>query len=178
VFSLNLPVPGTVSRQAADLRPTLSGSGVTRFRDRHSLVVKRFEGDDGASGGQRHTSLPRLRERLRTVLRGQPAFEVRLAGVDVFENPPRGPGPVVYLSVESPGLDALHERLVEAFGAIAGLEGDDYTPHVTLGRGGVFDRDRLATLSARVDPVTWTVSELLVYDSDSRETAARISLPA
>lgn len=178
MFSLNLPVPGTVSRQAADLRPALVSAGVTRFRDRHSLVVKRFEGGGGTATNERYASLPRLRERLRTVLREQPAFEVGLAGVDVFENPPRGPGPVVYLSVESPGLDTLHERLVEVFGAVSGLEGDDYTPHVTLGRGGTFDHDRLAALSAQVDPVTWTVSELLVYDSESRETAARISLPA
>ena len=174
MFSLNLSVPGAVSREASELRPALSGAGVTRFRDRHSIVVKRFEGRDG----QRREALPRLRERLRTVLRGQPAFEVGLTGVDTFENPPRGPGPVVYFSVESPGLDALHARLVDAFGAIDGREGDDYTPHVTLGRGGTFDADLLADLSTRVEPVTWTVSELRVYDSRSRETAARVSLPA
>lgn len=177
MFSLNLSVPGAVSREASDLRPALVGAGVTRFRDRHSLVVKRFEGD-GTPSGERYESLPRLRERLRTVLRGQPAFEVRLTGVDTFENPPRGPGPVVYFSVESSGLDALHDRLADTFGAIDGLEGDDYTPHVTLGRGGRFDADLLADLSARVEPVTWTVSELRVYDSRSRETAARVSLPA
>jgi hypothetical protein len=174
VFSLNVPVPGVVSREASALRPALSGAGVTRFRDRHSLVVKRFED----LNGERYVVLPRLRERLRTVLRGQPAFEVQLAGVDVFENPPRGPGPVVYLAVESHGLSALHNRLVDAFGAVEGLEGDDYTPHVTLGRGGRFDADVLADLSARVDPVTWTVSDLVVYDATSRETAARVSLPA
>jgi len=176
VFSLNLPVPGVVAREASALHPALASAGVTRFRDRHSLVVKRFEGT--RPGGERYESLPRLRERLRTVLRGQPAFEARLAGVDVFEDPPRGPGPVVHLAVESPGLVALHERLVDAFGAVEGLEGDDYTPHVTLGRGGSFDADLLTDLSARVDPVTWTVSELAVYDSRSRETAARVSLPA
>ncbi len=174
MFSLNVPVPGVVSREASALRPALSGAGVTRFRDRHSLVVKRFED----VGGERRVALPRLRERLRTVLRGQPTFETRVTGVDVFDDPPRGPGPVVYLAVESPGLFELHERLVDAFGAIEGLEGDDYTPHVTLGRGGTFDAETLADLSARVDPVTWTVSELVVYDATSRETAARVSLPA
>ncbi len=173
VFSLNAPVPGTVSREAASLRPALAGAGVTRFRDRHSLVVKRFEDRDE----ERYVVLPRLRERLRTVLRDQPTFEIRVARVDVFENPPRGPGPVVYLAVESPGLRELHERLVDAFGAIEGLEGDGYVPHVTLGRGGTFDADALADLSARVDPVTWTVSELAVYDSRAREPAARLSLP-
>jgi 2'-5' RNA ligase len=173
VFSLNVPVPGEVARVAGDLRPSLVDAGVDRFRDRHSLVVKRFEGaDDGAE------SLPRLRERLRPVLRGQPAFEARVGAVDAFTDPPRGPGPVVYLAVESPGLGALHDRLVDRFGAVAGLEGDDYTPHVTLGRGGSVDAATLAALSRRVDPVTWTVSELVVYDSRHREAASRLSLPA
>jgi 2'-5' RNA ligase len=169
VFSLNVSTPGSVARVAADLHPALVAAGVDRFRDRHSLVVKRFEGEE---------SLPRLRERLRTALAGAPAFEVRVAGVDTFETPPRGPGPVVYLAVESPGLAALHDRLVDRFGAVAGLEGDDYTPHVTLGRGGTFDAGTLADLSSRVDPVTWTVSELVVYDSRHREAAARLPLPA
>ncbi|WP_380680288.1 2'-5' RNA ligase family protein [Salinigranum sp. GCM10025319] len=169
MFSLNVPVPGSVARVAADLQPVLVDAGVERFRDRHSLVVKRFEEEE---------SLPRLRERLRTALRKEPAFEARVTGVDTFEDPPRGPGPVVYLTVDSPGLVALHGRLVDRFGAIAGLEGDGYTPHVTLGRGGVFDSDTLADLSGRVDPVTWTVSELAVYDSRYRETVSRLSLPA
>jgi 2'-5' RNA ligase len=173
VFSLNVPVPGTVARVASDLHPLLVSAGVDRVRDRHSLVVKRFEGD-----GWDENSLPRLRERLRTVLRGEPAFEARIVEADTFEHPLRGPGPVVYLAVESPGLVALHDRLVDAFGAVVGLEGDDYTPHVTLGRGGSFDADALATLSDRVDPVTWTVSELAVYDSRHRETVSRLSLPA
>jgi 2'-5' RNA ligase len=173
VFSLNVPVPGSVARIASELRPALAGAGVDRFRDRHSLVVKRFE-DEEENGW----SLPRLRERLRPVLRGSPAFEARVTRADVFETPPRGPGPVVYLAVESPGLGALHDRLVDAFGAVDGLEGDDYAPHVTLGRGGTFDADALATLSGRVEPVTWTVSELVVHDARHRETVSRLSLPA
>jgi 2'-5' RNA ligase len=168
VFSLNVSPPGAVSRVASDLHPALVDASVDRFRDRHSLVVKRFEGEQ---------SLSRLRERLRTALSGAPAFEARLAGVGRFENPPRGPGPVVYLAVESPGLVTLHDRLVDAFGAVDGLEGDNYVPHVTLGRGGGVDDETLAALSDRVDPVRWTVSELGVYDSRHRETVARLSLP-
>ena len=168
MFSLNATPPGAVSRLASDLHPALVDAGVDRFRDRHSFVIKRFDDE---------WSLPRLRERLRTVLSGAPAFEARLAGVAQFENPPRGPGPVLYLALESPGLHALHDRLVDAFGAADGLEGDDYTPHVTLGRGGSFTPERLAALSAQVDPVTWTVSELGIYDSRHRETVARLPLP-
>ena len=168
MFSLNVSAPGDVSRVASDLHPALVDAGVDRFRDHHSLVVKRFEGEQ---------SLPRLRERLRTTLSGAPAFEARLAEVNQFENPPRGPGPVVYLAVESPGLLDLHGRLVDAFGAVDGLEGDDYTPHVTLGRGGSFSSERLEALSAQVDPVTWVVSALDLYDSRHREVVARLSLP-
>jgi 2'-5' RNA ligase len=173
VFSLNVPVPGSVARVASDLHPILAGAGVERFRDRHSLVVKRFE-----DGGEGTGSLARLRERLRTALAGTPAFEARVTGVDTFDRPPRGPGPVVYLAVESPELVALHDRLVDQFGAVEGLEGTAYTPHVTLGRGGSFDAATLAALSERVDPTTWTVSELAVYDSRYRETVSRLSLPA
>jgi hypothetical protein len=185
VFSLNVPVPGGVERAAETLRPALVDAGVDRFRDRRSLVVKRFEGTDadgpdGGAGGAaaRDAALARLRERLRPALRGTPAFEARLAGVDAFHDPPRGPGPVVYLAVESPGLYRLHDRLVDAFGAVEGLEGPAYTPHVTLGRGGRVDDEALAALSRRLDPVTWTVSALALYDARSRETAARLSLPA
>lgn len=166
MYSLNVPVPGDVQRLAAELHPRLTAFDTVR--ERHTLVAKRL-GDD---------SLDRLRERLRRPLRDLSPFEARVTGLDVFERPTRGTGPVVYLAVESPGLVALHERLVDAFGTVAGLEGDDYTPHVTLGRGGSFDGDALASLSDRVEPVAWTVSELAVYDSRYRETVSRLSLPA
>jgi len=165
VYSLNVPVPGSVRRLANDLAPRLTA--FDRVRDRHSLVVKRFEGE------RDHHA---LRERLRTVLRGAPAFELRIAGVDAFETPLRGPGPVVYLAVESPGLRALHERLVEAFGAVEDLEGDEYVPHVTLARGG--DVDDPAAVVGDVEPVTWTASSLDLWDAQYRETVASIPLPA
>lgn len=167
MFSLNVPVPGAVSRVAADLEPELVGSGM-EVRERHGLLVKRFEGVD---------SLHRLRSRLREVLVGEPAFEARITGVDAFERPVRGDGPVVYLAVESPGLLALHGRLVDAFGAVEGLEGEGYVPHVTLGRGGRVDTlERLR--STDVEPVTWTVSELAIWDARYGEIVARIGLPA
>jgi 2'-5' RNA ligase len=171
VFSLNVPVPPSVERLAADLRPSL-----TRFdtvRDRHTLVAKRFDAD----ADPELASLPRLRERLRETLRDAPAFETRTDGLGVFERPVRGPGPVVYLRVESPGLHALHERLCDAFGAVPGLEGEAYVPHVTLARGGSrLDVDSL--LDRPVDDVQWSVSELHVWDSRYRERVASIPLPA
>jgi 2'-5' RNA ligase len=164
VYSLNVPVPGEVRRVASDLHPRLTAFDAVR--ERHSLLVKRL--GDG--------SLPRVRERLREPLSGSPAFEVRLSGIDYFERPVNGTGPVVYLAVESPGLYDLHDRLVSAFGAVAELEGDEYVPHVTLARGGsVADAERLAAVD--VPPVTWTVSRLALWDDAYRETVARFELP-
>jgi len=167
VYSLNVPVPGAVERLAADLHPRLTA--FDRVRDRHSLVCKRFEADEG--------DYDRLRERLRVALSPTPAFEARVTGIDAFETPTHGPGPVVYLAVESPGLHDLHRRLVDAFGAVhEELEGETYVPHVTLARGD--GRDALDALRAlNVDPITWTVSELHLWSRARRETAWRVSLP-
>ncbi|WP_423750912.1 2'-5' RNA ligase family protein [Salinirarus marinus] len=164
MYSLNVPVPGEVSQWTTAHYPELSA--FDRVRERHSLTLKRFESMERA----------RLRERLTHVLSPAPAFEVQVTGIDFFERPVRGPGPVVYFAVESPGLLRLHDRLVEAFGAVEDLEGDDYTPHVTLARGGrVADAERLAAMD--VEPITWTASRLDLWNSDYRESVARIPLP-
>jgi 2'-5' RNA ligase len=171
VYSLNVPVPGEVERLAADLRPALLG--FDSIRERHTLLCKRL--GEAPEGGT-----PRLREQVRTALAGAPAFEARVSGIDYFERPPRGEGPVVYLAVESPGLRDVHERLLDDFPAVEAFEGDDYVPHVTLARGG----DREAVESARqlaereVEPVTWTVNRLVLWDANYEETVAEFSLPA
>jgi 2'-5' RNA ligase len=167
VYSLNVPVPGAVERLAAELHPKLTG--FERIRERHSLVCKRFEADEA--------DLHHLRERLRTALSPTPAFEARVTGIDVFETPTHGPGPVVYLAVESPGLRDLHSRLVAAFGAVHDdLEGPAYVPHVTLARDGPADAvDRL--LATDIDPLTWTVSELHLWSRARHETAWTVPLP-
>jgi 2'-5' RNA ligase len=165
VTSLNAPVPGAVARVAADLHPRLVA--FDRIRERHTLVVKRFE----------DVAPSTLLARLRSDLAGTPAVEARLDGVGSFEAPPVGAAPVVYLAVDSPGLLDLHDRLVGAFGAVPGLEGPDYVPHVTLARGGdVADARRLAA-EAEVPAVTWTVDRLDVFDPEYRETAGSVSLP-
>jgi 2'-5' RNA ligase len=164
VFSLNAPVPGTVSRLAAELHPELVP--FDRIRERHTLAVKRFE----------ERSLDRVRKRLRGVLRPTPAFEARVTGVDLFAEPTSGTAPVVYLAVESPGLLDVHERLVEAFGGVEGLEGTDYVPHVTLARGG--DLAAARRLRDRpIEPVTWTVSRLQLWDARYREAVGSVGLP-
>ncbi|WP_435348046.1 2'-5' RNA ligase family protein [Haloarchaeobius sp. HRN-SO-5] len=166
MYSLNVPVPGSVSRLAGELRPALFG--FERVREDHTLLAKRI-GDPDHFDAHTHE--------VRRALRGQPAFEVQVTGVDYFTEPTVGTAPVVYLAVESPGLDQLHDRLVEEFGAIDGLEGEDYTPHVTLARDG--DVETARRLAEReIDPVTWTVTELEFFDATYREVAGRVSLPA
>lgn len=167
MYSLNVPVPPAVSRLAADLHPRLVP--FDRIRERHTLVCKRFEATED--------DLHRLRERLRTALSPAPAFEARIASIDAFETPAHGPGPVVYLAVESPRLHDLHRRLVGVFGAVDDdLEGAAYVPHVTLARGG--GRDRVADLRALdVDPIEWTVSDLHLWSRTRRDPTWTVSLP-
>lgn len=166
MFSLNVPVPGDVARLAEDLRPALYGFDT--FRDQQTLVVKRFGNDE---------NYDRLEMRVRTALVGTPAFEARISGIDCFETPTRGDGPVVYLAIDSPGLQRLHRELTEEFGTIEGLEGEEYVPHVTLARGGSVETAR--QLAERdIDPISWTVTELHLWDAKYDETAARLSLPA
>jgi 2'-5' RNA ligase len=169
VFSLNVSVPGAVRRVALDLHPRLTP--FDSVRDRHTLLAKRFDTTLDADA----ESLPRLRERLRDVLRPVAPFEARTDGIDYFERPTRGEGPVVYLGVESEGLHDLHRRLCAEFGTVEGMEGPDFTPHVTLARGGrVEDAEALSRRS--VDTTRWTVREVRIWDARYRETAARISL--
>ncbi|MFB6256421.1 MAG: 2'-5' RNA ligase family protein [Haloplanus sp.] len=170
MYSLNVPVPPAVERLGADLHPQLLP--FDRIRDRHTLLCKRFEADEN--------EYDHLRERLRVALSPAPAFEARVTGIDAFETPTSGSGPVVYLTVESPGLHDLHRRLVEAFGVVDDdLEGAGYVPHVTLARGGDAGDsaalDRLRTLD--IEPITWTVSELHLWSRARREVLWRVSLP-
>jgi len=166
--SLNVRVPGRVAAIAGELWPALSA--FDRVRDRHTLVVKRLGAED-ASG---------LETRVRRALAGQPAFEARVAELGAFEEPAAGPGPVVYLAVESHGLLDCHHRLCEAFEPVPGIEGDDYVPHVTLARGGGAEAEAAVErlVETDVEPVTWTVSELAFWDAKYDEVVGRVSLPA
>lgn len=170
MFSLNVPVPGAVHQLIDSLHPQLVGCG--QLRTEHTLVVKRFE----ANGRDPTAQLSRLQEQLRPVLSETPAVEAQVSEVQTFDQPARGEGPVVYLAVESPGIQQIHQQLVDAFGAVAGLEGDEYVPHITLARGG--SPETIAQLqAAEFEPVSWTVSELVIWDSRYGEPARRYGLP-
>ena len=174
MFSLNVPVPGAVARLAADLHPQLVG--FDSRREQYTLVCKRFD-ESALRASQPDVQLATLQQQLPQELTGTPAFEAAVRAVDFFAQPARGDGPVVYLAVESPGLQRLHEELVDAYGAVKGLEGVDYVPHVTLARGGsVADAERVAEME--VESMSWTVSELTIWDARYREAVTRYSLPA
>jgi len=167
VDSVNVPVPGRVAALASRIRPALAP--FETVRDRHTLVVKRV-GEAEPAG---------LEKRVRRALTGTPAFEARVSGVGTFAEPAAGRGPVVYLAVESPGLVELHRRLCESFEPVPGIEGEDYVPHVTLARGGGAEAEAAVErlVEAGVEPVTWTVSELVLWDAGYGEVVGRVSLP-
>ena len=188
MFSLNVPLPPAVDRLAADLQS--KPSGFDRVRDRRTLVCKRFGVEDvpdraigrnppGDTGPRppKPDALAALREDLRSLLSGTDPFDAAVTGIDVFDAPASGSRPVVYLAVESDGLVRLHHRLCAAYGAIEGIEGDDFVPHVTVARGGDPEPGVVADLvSAEIDPVRWRVRALEVYDPEFREVAASIDL--
>ena len=166
MFSLNVPVPGDISAQAWDLRSQLLS--FDQLRDEHTLVVKRFSFD---SGIELDSEIPRIRE----TLQGVDPFTVKTTGIGSFRHPPAGPAPVLYFAVESPAIFRIHDRFVDAYGAVPVLEGEGYTPHITLARGG-----GSVDIIEQLDPAphTWTVEHLLVWDAKRALPAARIPLPA
>lgn len=169
MYSLNVPVPGRVAALASDLsREVPRARG--RPRGEHTLGVKRLTADGDAPYSH-------LEARARELLDGQPPFEVRVTGLDLFAEAVTGPSPVVYLAVESPELHRLHDRLVGPFPPVEGIEGTGYTPHVTVARGGPLAAAERVTQRS-IDPLSWTVSELLFWDAARSRSVSTVSLPA
>lgn len=165
MYSVNASVPGRVRHLADRLHPDLLA--FESIREDHAILVKRL--------GDEH--FDSLADRSRRAIAGTPPIEAAVTGIDYFENPTLGPAPVVYLTVESPGLERVHEQLVEELGAIDNLEGPDYTMHVTLARGGDL-ADAKALAATEIEPVSWTISELQFYDARHERVIRRIPLPA
>jgi hypothetical protein len=168
VYSLNVPVPGRVAALASDLARELPAARA-RSRGEHSLCVKRLDGTGTNMGYNR------LAARSREALADQGSFEVSVTGVDCFERPAVGSGPVVYLVVESPELRRLHGQLAAVFPPVEGVEGPEYTPHVTVARGGS-RRGAARVADHSVEPITWTVSELVFWDAASHRSVSTVSL--
>lgn len=167
MYSLNAPVPSAVAALASDLTSELP-TARARTRGSHTLVVKRLGGGD-------HAAYARHEATVREVLAGTAPFEARVAELGVFTDVPTGAEPVVYLRVESPGAEAVHESLCERFDPVAGIEGDDYIPHVTVARGGNADRARAVT-NRDIDPIEWTVEELVFWDAAREQPVSRLAL--
>lgn len=169
VYSLNVPVPPAVSRLAGEVARDLPAAR-ERSRGRHTLVVKRL------GTGDRET-YHAIEARAREALRGQPPFAAGVTGLDLFEEATTGTSPVVYLTVESPGLYSLHRDLCTHFDPVDDVEGDDYTPHVTVARGGSRE-DAERACERSIDPIEWTVDALTFLDAERGNEAGRVSLPA
>ena len=178
MYSLNVPVPAEVARLAATVARELPNARA-RTRGEHTLVVKRLTSDrSGTTGGSAdRVTYDRLETRAREVLHGQPPFEIRIDGVDYFAEPATGTAPVVYLSVASGELESLHDRLAGTFEPVDGLEGDEYVPHVTVARGGAIETARRVA-DREIDPITWTVSQLVFWDGEHNQPISTLSLPA
>ncbi len=166
MYSVNVPVPGRVRQLADRLYPELVG--FETVREDHSCLLKRL-------GDADHVA--QLQHRAHRVLEGAPAVEAEITGIDYFAEPPLGSAPVVYLAVESPGLEGIHADLTEAFDIVEGLEGTDYVPHVTLARGGEIETARRLA-DREIEPVRWTVSELEFWDGTYKLPVSRVSLPS
>lgn len=170
MYSLNVPVPGRVAALASDIARELPEARA-RCRGNHTLCVKRLDGNGTEA------TYSRLEARAREVLAGQPAFEVRVTGIEYFRNAVKGSVPVVYLVVESPELRQLHERLATVFKPVETIEGTEYTPHVTVARGGsLAGAERVTDRS--VEPMSWTVSELSFWDATCHQPVSTVSLRA
>lgn len=161
MYSVNVPVPGEVTRLAVGLA---SGCLTATPRRGHTLVAKRLPDEP----------FEQLSQRAREALVGAPPFAVRIDGIDLFRRPPSGKAPVAYLTVESPGLEQLHRQLCEEFDPVEGFEGDDYTPHVTIARGG----DAARLLDEQIEPVEWTVERLALWHPGRELEVESVSLPA
>lgn len=164
MYSLNATVPGTVEALAGELRGELLA--FETVRDDRSMLIKRL--------GEL-TSVPRHAKLLRQRLTDIGPITATVTGIDFFAAPPVGPGPVVYLAVDSPQLDAIHTRLVETYGAVHQLEGPEYTMHITLARGGSEAAARRLT-ERSIEPVSWTITELLLMRNAGTEVIDRIDL--
>lgn len=166
MYSVNVPVPGRVRELASTLYPSLCA--FDSVRDDHSFLLKRLGRTDHVN---------QLQQRTHRALEDTPAVDAEITGIEYFEEPPRGTSPVVYLAVNSPGIERIHARLADAFDPVEGLEGPDYVPHVTLARGG--DLDAARSLAERdVPSIRWTVTELEFFNGQYRLPVSRVSLPS
>nr|WP_303651910.1 2'-5' RNA ligase family protein [Halovenus rubra] len=166
---MNIPVPGQIARHACDLARELPNAHA-RPRGSHTLGVKRLV-------NQADEPYSRLEAKTRELLAGQPAFETRITSIEYFADAPTGSSPVVHFHVESAELERLHQRLTTRFDPVDEIEGKGYSPHITIARGGSLERAK-NLVSREIEAVTWTVDELIFWDSKRNQSVSSVSLPA
>lgn len=124
-------------------------------------------------GETREEDVPRLVARARAKLASEQPFEVELSGFGAFPNTREARN--VWLGVREGAatLARLARKLDSASRAVgAPREHRPFAPHLTLGRL----RDPLHVELERVtgpEPVTWTVSEVVLYESRLPSGGAR-----
>lgn len=168
MYSLNVEAPPAAYKIQSDYADILERFEVQR--ETLTLLLKRF-------GPRSLADLSTLEDSIEDVLRSWGPIQARIDRFDVFADPISDTGPVIYLSVESPGVNALHRELVGAFGvADDRLEGDAYTPHITLARRG--DRTDIAALTGTtLEPIDWTIETVQLWDATYDESITTYSLP-
>jgi 2''-5'' RNA ligase len=174
-YSLNVPLPGAIYDRLHGLLPHLSECSQRR-RD-PTLVCKRIP----TAGQADPPGVSHLRTELAPAVAAAGAVltdgcPVTIRGVDTFDAPPGGAAPVLYLGVDSPALQRLHAALCGHLEPVAGLEATAYVPHVTVARGcppSSID----GAVTAGVEPLSFHVDALELYDSRHRAAVTRFALP-
>ena len=100
-------------------------------------------------------------------------FGIEIENLERFDVAEKGSSPVLYLEVKSPEVKALHETLVDVFGSVEGVEGENYIPHITIARGGSGDYTEFSGLSCDTG---WTVEMLEFWDRGERKKRSKIIL--
>ncbi len=167
VYSLNAECPEEISDISDRYEHLLAP--FERIREDHTLLVKRF-----------HRRSPRTIEEIELELERRLTYwapiPARVDGFGAFVDPPGGVGPVIYLTVKSPGLIELHRELVDIFGTVVEtIEGDHYVPHVTVARGG--ERTAIRPLTEKsIESVDWLIDELVLWDARYDQPVRRYTL--
>ncbi len=160
MWSLNVTIPQKVSRLIEEMAPALWNW--EEICEDPTLVIKRFE-----------TKTAKEETEIRLLLEKIEPFDVQIGNIRTFDIAQRGISPVLYIEVESPGIEALHEMLVGIFGCVKGIEGQDYTPHITLARG---ECREYIEFEERPDPIQWEADELEFWHSGKMQKRNKIKL--
>ena len=162
MWSLNVSIPQNIVRAIEEI--TLGVKGWEEICEEPTLVIKRFEKKD-LDG--------HVKSEIRFLLENVEPFGIEIGNLERFDVAERGSSPVLYLEVKSPEVKALHENLVDVFGSVEGIEGENYIPHITIARGGSGDYIEFSGLSCDTG---WIVEMLEFWDRGERKKRSKIIL--